>query len=234
MQIIEESVIGVRSAVITFRRPATPMQFVLFPMVHFGTQGFYKAVTDRLRGCQLVVAEGGRGGSATTTLLGMSCRLLGRSRRLGLVKQDVPVDTLGIPVIRPDMTGREFAGQWRKAVPLLQRFVMVLATPVMVAGLLLFGTRRVLGRYLATDDLPTHEQELEAEAREDFDNVVVHARDALLVDALTSIHEERSAEPISVAVLYGAGHMPAVASALVSRLGYHARTAEWLTVFDYS
>lgn len=92
----------------------------------------------------------------------------------------------------------------------------------------------MLGRYLATDDLPTHEQELEAEAREDFDNVVVHARDALLVDALTSIHEERSAEPISVAVLYGAGHMPAVASALVSRLGYHARTAEWLTVFDYS
>jgi hypothetical protein len=132
MQIIEESVIGVRSAVITFRRPATPMQFVLFPMVHFGTQGFYKAVTDRLRGCQLVVAEGGRGGSETTTLLGMSCRLLGHSRRLGLVKQDVPVDTLGIPVIRPDMTGREFAGQWRKAVPLLQRFVMVLATPVML------------------------------------------------------------------------------------------------------
>jgi hypothetical protein len=158
--------------VITFRRPASPMQFVLFPMVHFGTQGFYKAVSDRLRGCQLVVAEGGRGGSATTTLLGMSCRLL--------------------------------------------------------------GTRRVLGRYLATDDLPTHEQELEAEAREDFDKVVVHARDALLVDALTSIHEERSAEPISVAVLYGAGHMPAVASMLVSRLGYHARAAEWLTVFDYS
>ena len=69
---------------------------------------------------------------------------------------------------------------------------------------------------------------------EDFDKVVIHARDALLVDALTSIHEERSAEPISVAVVYGAGHMPAVAAMLVSRLGYHARTAEWLTVFDYS
>ena len=83
MQIIEESVIGVRSAVITFRRPATPMQFVLFPMVHFGTQGFYEAVSDRLRDCQLVVAEGGRGGSRTS-LLCMSYRLLGRSRRLGL------------------------------------------------------------------------------------------------------------------------------------------------------
>jgi hypothetical protein len=28
--------------------------------------------------------------------------------------------------------------------------------------------------------------------------------------------------------------MPAVAAALVARLGYHARSAEWLTVFAYS
>ena len=60
MQIIETSVIGVRSAVITFRRPDTPMQIVLFPMLHLGTKGFYKAVTARLRECQLVVAEGHR------------------------------------------------------------------------------------------------------------------------------------------------------------------------------
>ena len=45
MQIIEASVIGVRSAAITFRRSDTPMQFVLFPMLHVGTPVLYKRVT---------------------------------------------------------------------------------------------------------------------------------------------------------------------------------------------
>ena len=234
MQIIETSVIGVRSAVITFRRADTPMQIVLFPMLHIGTKGFYKAVTGRLRDCQLVVAEGIKGRSATTSLLTLSYRLLGRSRRLGLVVQDLHLDTLGIPVIRPDLTGEELGSRWRQGVRLLHRVMMIAAVPVFAAGMLLFGTRRVLGRYLALDDLPTREQEITDAALEDVYGVIVRDRDALLIDALTSIHQEHAAEPIKVAVVYGAGHMPAVAAMLVSRLGYHARSAEWLTVFDYA
>jgi hypothetical protein len=234
MQIIEASVIGVRSAVITFRRPDTPMQIVLFPMLHLGTKGFYEAVAARLRDCQLVVAEGIRGRSGTTSLLTMSYRLLGRSRRLGLVVQELHLDRLGIQVIRPDMTGRELDSRWRNEVSRLHRLLVIPAVPVFAAGMLLFGTRRVLGRYLALDDLPTREQEMADAAFEDIDKVIVHDRDALLIDALTSIHEDRCAEAIKVGVVYGAGHMPAVAAVLVSRLGYHARSAEWLTVFDYS
>ena len=96
------------------------------------------------------------------------------------------------------------------------------------------ATRRILGRYLALDDLPTREQELAGESFESIDKVIVDDRDALLADALTSVHQQHSAEPISVAVVYGAGHMPAVAAMLVARLGYRARSAEWLTVFDYT
>jgi hypothetical protein len=234
MQIIEASVVGVRSAVITFLRPDTPMQIVLFPMLHLGTTGFCKAVAGRLRDCQLVVAEGIQGRSATASLLTMSYRLLGRSRRLGLVVQDLHLDSLGSPVIRPDMTGKELGSAWRQGVGLLHRLLIIAAVPVFAAGMLLFGTRRVLGRYLALDDLPTREQELAEAAFEDIDKVIVADRDVLVIDALTSIHQQRSAEPISVAVVYGAGHMPAIAAMLVSRLGYHARSAEWLTVFDYS
>jgi hypothetical protein len=234
MQIIETSVIGVRSALITFRRPDAPMQIVLFPMLHLGSTGYYKAVAARLRDCQLVVAEGVRGRSATTSLLTMSYRVLGRTRRLGLVVQDLHLEGLGIPVIRPDMTGKELGSRWRQAVPLLHRLLIIPAVPVFAVGMLLFGTRRVLGRYLALDDLPTREQEIQSDSTEGIDKVIVHDRDALLIDALTSIHQQRSAEAIRVAVVYGAGHMPAVAAMLVARLGYHARSAEWLTVFDYS
>jgi len=234
MQIIETSVIGVRSAVITFRRPETPMQIVLFPMLHLGTRGFYKAVAARLRDCQLVVAEGIRGRSGTVSLLTMSYRLLGRSRRLGLVVQELHLEALSVPVIRPDMTGNELDSRWRKEVSRLHRLLIIPAVPVFAVGMLMFGTRRVLGRYLALDDLPTREQEMADAAFEDVDKLIVHDRDVLLIDTLTSIHKERCTEAIKVAVVYGAGHMPAVAAVLVARLGYHARSAEWLTVFDYS
>jgi hypothetical protein len=233
VQMVEASAIGVRSAAITFRRPDTPMQIVLFPMLHLGTKDFYKAVAARLGECELVVAEGIRGRSGTASLLTMSYRLLGRSRRLGLVVQDLDLDTLGIPVMRPDMTGSEFEKRWRKEVSRLHRSLIVLAVPVFVACMLTLGTRRVLGRYLTLDDLPTREQEMAAATFTDIEKLIVHDRDALLIDVLTSIHKDRCAEAIKIAVVYGAGHMPAVAAVLVARLGYQARSAEWLTVFDY-
>ncbi len=50
MQYIEASVIGVRSAVITLKRRATPLRFVLIPMVHVAEPGFYREVVDYLTG----------------------------------------------------------------------------------------------------------------------------------------------------------------------------------------
>jgi len=82
MQIIEVSVVGVRSAVITLKQRDTPMQFVLFPMIHLGTPGFYQAVMSRLGSCQLLVSEGIRGKSTTGSLLTLSYRLLRRNRKL--------------------------------------------------------------------------------------------------------------------------------------------------------
>ena len=63
-------------------------------------------------------------------------------------------------------------------------------------------------------------------------DLLVDDRDALLTRALDAIHQQRSKEPISVAVVYGAGHMPAVVRYL-ARYGYRASSAEWLTVFEY-
>jgi hypothetical protein len=233
MQIVEVSIIGVRSAVITLKRPDTRMQFVLVPMIHLGTPEFYKAVTSRLHSCQLVVAEGIRGRSATGSVLTLSYRLLRRNRRLGLVMQDLNLDSLGIPVIRPDMTGAQFEKRWRQVVPVAHRLMVWCLVPPFAMAMLLAGSRRMLSRYLALDDLPTREQERQREGSGDMDKILVDERDELLLDALVSIHNERSSEPISVGVVYGAGHIPGVAAALLARLGYRARSAEWLTVFGF-
>ncbi len=58
MQYLESSVLGLRSAAITLKRRTTPMRFLLLPMVHIGERSFYATVSDRLRGCDLIVAEG--------------------------------------------------------------------------------------------------------------------------------------------------------------------------------
>jgi len=49
MQIIEVTDFGVRSAVIRLRRRETPLQFVLYPMIHMAKPAFYTAVTVRLK-----------------------------------------------------------------------------------------------------------------------------------------------------------------------------------------
>ena len=84
------------------------------------------------------------------------------------------------------------------------------------------------------EDLPTRDGELAADGRFDkLAELLLDDRDALLVRALEAIHEQRSQEPISVAVVYGAAHMPAVARALAARYGYRLVGAEWVTVFPF-
>lgn len=62
MQIIEVTDLAVRSAIIRLRRRETPLQFVLYPMIHVARPAFYAAVTARLKRADVVVAEGVGGG----------------------------------------------------------------------------------------------------------------------------------------------------------------------------
>jgi pheromone shutdown protein TraB len=80
--------------------------------------------------------------------------------------------------------------------------------------------------------LPTREEELGYGRFDALEELLIDNRDTLLVRALDTIHQRRSQEPISVAVVYGAGHMPAVVRYL-ARYGYRPSSAEWLTVFGY-
>lgn len=232
MQIVEVSSFGMRAAVVTLQRSQSPLRFVLFPMVHLGTPAYYRQVAARLRDCQLVVAEGIRGRSAAASAITLTYRVLGQSRRLGLVVQDLGLQDLEVAVIGPDMSGVEFDIRWRR-LPLALRLQALYLVPVYAAGMLLFGSRRFLARALGSlDDLPAPGQAV-PERFEALDRLVVDDRDRLLVRALDSIHEQRRHEAVEVAVVYGAGHMPAVVQYLSARLGYRAASAQWFTVFEF-
>ncbi|MEU6323446.1 hypothetical protein [Streptomyces sp. NPDC047009] len=229
MQIIEVTGFAVRSAVITMRRRGTPLEFVIFPMVHVASPTFYSQVRIRLRECDLIVMEGIRGKSAGVSALTLAYRFAPRRRRNGLQEQReellLPKD---VPVINPDVTAAEAIADL-KALPRWMYLLLMVAAPVMGLVFALRGPRAFLDEDQVVEDLPST---LRAEMMADdpVGQAMTGRRDQRLLDALGEIHAERSDESIRVAVVYGAGHVPAIVSGLRDRYGYRPREAEWLTV----
>lgn len=230
MQLIEVSMTGVRSAVITLRAPGRPQRILLFPMLHLGAPAFYAEVTARLDRCAVVLAEGITEGSLITRALTISYRLPGRRRRLGLVQQRIDYSRLAAEVITPDMTGGQLRAGWR-AVPLATRAALLLLAPVVGAGLWLLGTRRMLARHAAAADLPDAGDALLRDHSPALLDLLLDQRDALLATALDQVLAQHPEEAIDIAVVYGAAHLPAVTRYLLARHGFRPRAAEWLTVF---
>src|SRR5258708_2237702 len=224
---------GVRRAVITVQRLDTPLRFLLVPMLHIGTPDYYRDVARSLSRCQVIVAEGVGGDSALTRALTLAYRTPARSKSLGLVAQDIDLRALGnagAQVVTPDSTDDQIRRGWR-TVPWVHRVAVLTLIPVFALALKLFGSRRVLGRFLGRDDLPTPQDHGLRQAFPALTEMILDERDRLLVNALVSILAARRDQPIVVGVAYGAAHMTAVVRELAGH-GYRPRRAEWLTGVD--
>ncbi|MFJ4685342.1 hypothetical protein [Streptomyces sp. NPDC088789] len=229
MQIIEVTGYAVRSAVITMRRTGTPLEFVIFPMLHVASPTFYSQVRVRLRECDLIVIEGVRGRSLGVSALTLAYRFAPRRRRNGLQEQrEAMLLPEAVPVINPDVTAAEAIADL-KSLPRWTYVMLMVAAPVMGLVFALRGPRAFLDEDLVVEDLPST---LRAEMRADgpVEHALSDRRDQRLLDALGEILAERGAEPLRVAIVYGAGHVPAIVSGLWERHGYRPREAEWLTV----
>jgi hypothetical protein len=223
MQYIESSVIGIRSAVITLKRRATPLRFVLIPMVHVAEPDFYRDVTDLARTCALIVAEGAPSRSAPMQVM------MSRMRRDRLVDQlaSLDLESLGVPV------------QWEWPVDDGPKSGLEQATSRAgdAASAVLL---RALGRYGSPLGLPSLDQSDDHDDRwgqlgngrigRFFEGRLLHGRDYQLVQALDATHAERQHEPAKIAVVFGAAHIPAAVDHLTEKLGYYVENAEWLIV----
>ncbi|MFB9236327.1 hypothetical protein ACFFWC_12325 [Plantactinospora siamensis] len=235
MQIIEVTELAVRSAVIRLRRRETPLQFVLYPMIHMAQPAFYRAVTARLRRADVIVVEGVGGGrrkhSVLAGALTLSYSALRWNRRAKLVEQHIDYAALGVPLIHPDVSLEEFSAGWRR-VPLAHRLAMWCLLPFLILADLFGGTRMIWTRATELNDLPSPQDEALTNYSPALEAAFLGERDQRLLDALYRLHEERGGESIEVAVVYGAAHMPAVVHGMLGRYGYRARSADWLTVAD--
>jgi hypothetical protein len=246
MQIVEVSVTGVRSAVLRLTRPGTPLRYEFYPMVHIGEPAFYAAVVERLRRCDLIVAEGvGRpakpqraarprfgAAKAAVSALTAGYRLPALFARDGLVEQDIDYRALGVPVRYPDMTAEQFLAGWQK-VPVWQKALAVTMGPLIGLERLAFGSRRALARDLELTDLDWQDELQDIDSIDDLFGLLGEQRDRLLIAELDEIHRRRRLEPITVAVVYGAGHVAPAVHGMRALHGYGVRSAEWLTVFPF-
>jgi hypothetical protein len=229
VEIIDAGVMGVRSAVMRLTRRATPLRFTIYPMIHLGEQAFYTEVSRRLREHGLIVAEGIQGADRGSRRLTSVYRLAGGSERLGLVVQPKSMVDVGVPVVWADMTGEDFGKKWRE-ISLAERAIMGGAAPVFGLYMRMFGSREFLARYMPVNNDTAIDN---WDPGSGIEKLVSDDREAVLVEALGKIYEERHDEPIDVAIVYGAGHAIPVVAYLMSALGYVVTNAEWLTVFDY-
>jgi hypothetical protein len=223
MQLTEMSVMGLRTSVTVFRRPAGGLRWVIIPTIHMGHADYYWSIWQRLRSCQAVVAEIWDGPSSTGMAYANAMRLARQRASRDLVPQDIDYGALGVPVIFPDDYLAPNADPGRR-MSRQERLTATVMTPILALHMAVTGD----GDWLGNVPLDIH------------DNTEVHLdalnreREDRLLDVLREIDGEFAAEDMEVAVVFGALHMPTVVRELTGKLAYRVmRGSQWLTAIDY-
>ena len=229
MQIIESSVIGVRSAVFSLECDDDGLRFTLFPMIHVGEPAFYEDVERRLENCDVILCEGVK--SPTVSLLTLSYRFFAPNERLGLVLQSVmKLEQLHDRVVHADVSGDAFERRWSK-LPFLWRHALPLIAPAYGLYLRYFGTRALLARHCAFSYRKTAEEVLEGEDIRAVKGVLLGWRDRHLIGVIDQLRAKHRGTGAHIGVVYGAGHMRAVIRHLVRDCRYRIAGSEWVKVF---
>ena len=228
MQILEASLLGLRAARIAFRNGETGQTVTLFPMIHAAEPDFYKAVfEDAFDAHDIALTEGIS--SPVTRRITRSYRWMVR-RRGPLVLQSEPRPEAGrARRVRADLDPDEFERLWA-TLPFATRLTIALAAPLVGLSLRFRPDLAALARRLEMDDLPSRDSILGwSPETASLDGVILQARDLRLVETLTRTIADAK-EGQSIAIVYGAAHMPAVLRALPD-LGFTWTSSDWMLVF---
>ncbi|HKE59834.1 MAG TPA: hypothetical protein VKB46_24150 [Pyrinomonadaceae bacterium] len=231
MQFIEKNSFNVRSAVYCLKKEGSALEFLLFPMIHVGSSEFYDEISRRLASCDLILAEGVK--SKRANLLTLSYRIVKHIRRMELVTQrdGMRVETFRAKILNTDIEGAAFDERW-SSLPLSLRVQLLVLIPTFVVYLFLFGTREMLAKNLALDDLPSSEEILsDDEDFEPLDSLIIDERDRILIEHVARL-EDQQQEARQIGIVYGARHMRNTIRFLMQQLNYRIAKAEWVKVFD--
>ena len=227
MQILENSVLGLRSARLSFEAPSRQLSLILYPMVHVAEPEFYAQVFDEAYAADIILTEGID--TPVVRRLTRAYRFMA-TKRNGLVLQS-SADPKSAPekTRRADLFPDEFVALW-KDLPRWQRVLATIAAPLVGLRNRWGLSRQYLAKHLEMDDLPDRQTRLSwSPAVQAFETAIIHARDARLLDILKE-EIARAPKGGTLALVYGAQHIPAVIGAL-EELDFVWKESTWLTVF---
>jgi hypothetical protein len=142
------------------------------------------------------------------------------------------VESFRSKILNADMEGSAFDESWSSLSALLRAQLFIII-PVFVVYLFLFGTREMLAKNIALDDLPSSEEIIsEDENFEQLDSLIVDERDRKLIEHIARLEDQQIMNSRQVAIVYGARHMRTTVAFLMQKLNYRVVQAEWVKVFD--
>lgn len=231
MQYLESSYVGLRSAFHELESDKASPRFVVLPMVHIGDKSFYDEVSCRLNGCQAIIYEGVQG--FRSKLLTQAYRITAQKRSLNLALQhdEIRIEDHEAHKIHADISSEGFEANWR-SLPWLQQVGLTILAPLYGFWTYLFATRESLARGKSTDSLSNAYALRKGESAVAIRDVILTKRDEIIVSQIDKYIEDCKGESKTAAILFGAGHMPAIVSHLSEKYGYSSKRAEWISVIS--
>jgi hypothetical protein len=227
------------TAVVTYENVDTGRTVTLIAVAHIGDKGYFEQIQKHLRAYDVVLHEGVQStdGEAPGDLMWISRLQLTLKDYLGLEHQREALDYGAKNLVRADLSAAAVKTMLLERGVELTPFGSALEGlgPLVEAGLQflkkrpeLSGVRNRMKAALATvlgSGMKIYER-MKRGADKERDAVIIGARNDHVFKHLTDLLEK--AETRSVAVLYGAAHMPDLATRLRQRPGWKQTRLEWL------
>lgn len=213
-----------------FKKRGTGLEFILFPMIHIGEKGFYEEIRTRLDECDVIFAEGVN--TKWADFLTFTYRAAAKSKRINLITQQkaLLLKNLKPKILNFDISPKEFNRKLNK-ISLPTRLFLLLFMPLFGIYLFFSGSREMLVKYMMIDNPDLKKEDTEDEI-DKFEKLLKAERDDVLIDNIEQFHNENNKEKLKIAVVFGADHMPKVASFLIHELKYRLLETELVKVFD--
>lgn len=230
MKFIEIKSFCVTARIHHFKKKGTGLEFILFPMIHIGEKGFYEEIRSRIEVCDVIFAEGVN--SKLAGFLTFPYRVAAKSKRINLITQQSAqlLKNLKSKILNSDMSPREFNRKLNEFT-LPTKLFLLLACPVFGIYLFFSGSREMLVKYLLLEKPDLKKDDAEDEI-DKFEKLFIDERDGVLIENIEQFHNENDNEKLKVAVVFGAAHMPKVASFLIHELKYKLVETKLVKIFD--
>lgn len=230
MQILESSVLGLRTARMVFRSRNSPISITLYPMVHVGEERFYNETYDEAFNHDIALVEGVR--SSAVRQLTRAYRWLNLQKLDLIVQPATPSrDSVTARIVRADLTAAEFELEWKK-VPLALRTAVQITALLYGAHSRIASSRERLARDMSLEDRRSANEILNwSPDMEPILDSVVRARDKRLIECMATELDVVTESELRMAIVYGAEHMRAVLRELATR-GFQCSDTSWRTIFS--